>query len=149
MGNMAPVVQGESGYLNAWLPLGCEFIETSEGLTIKDANGASMAGYRTFDRTRRGRTRRASCEPADIILTGETDAQYSSAWGAFHFYGRVRPSDGLVILVRQPADPRVNHLGRDVFRGYMLSSEHMVGRRRLPGAKASHEMLWNLRRSEE
>ncbi|TFK48268.1 hypothetical protein OE88DRAFT_1664753 [Heliocybe sulcata] len=151
MADMAPVVQGESGYLNAWLPLGCKFLETSEGLTIQEANGQRVAQYRTFDRARKSRTRRASCEPVDIILTGETDAEHSSAWGAFNFYGRVRPSDGFIILVRHPDDSAYNGFGRDVFRGYMLSSQHIVGRRRyaFPEAKASYEMLWNLRSEVE
>ncbi|EPQ55880.1 hypothetical protein GLOTRDRAFT_129091 [Gloeophyllum trabeum ATCC 11539] len=127
-----------------------------DGLKITNAEGADIAHYRTFKDGPGGGTQRPSRDPVDIIVTGEvvppsTDPQHSSALGPFKFYGRVRPSDRLVVLVREPADPTMDHLGRDVFRGYLLSSRHMVGRRRhaFPDATESYETLWNLRRSEE
>ena len=54
----------------------------------------------------------------DIIITGEvcpltmqymdisdqrqTDHERGLAWGAFKYIGRMRPSDGLVVLLREP-----------------------------------------------
>ncbi|KAI0672575.1 hypothetical protein C8Q78DRAFT_1078082 [Trametes maxima] len=70
----------------------------------------------------------------DIILTGETSARHDLAYGNFTYYGRVRAWDGLVVLVRAPAAPRVPALGRDpdtldvyVFRGYLVGGENFVG----------------------
>ncbi|RDX45583.1 hypothetical protein OH76DRAFT_1486236 [Lentinus brumalis] len=61
----------------------------------------------------------------DIIVTGETPRTAALAWRAFHIYGRIRPWDGLVVLVRAPADPRE----RDtyVFRGYLVGGDALVG----------------------
>ncbi|VDB84188.1 unnamed protein product [Peniophora sp. CBMAI 1063] len=60
----------------------------------------------------------------DIILTGETDDNHGLAWGHFTIFGRVRAWDGLVALVRAPAEP-----GRPrwVFRGYLHYGQAFVG----------------------
>jgi hypothetical protein len=38
----------------------------------------------------------------DIIITGETDGRHGDAWGHYTVVGRVRPWDGLVVLLRTP-----------------------------------------------
>ncbi|THV03830.1 hypothetical protein K435DRAFT_851434 [Dendrothele bispora CBS 962.96] len=38
----------------------------------------------------------------DIIVVGETDKRHGMAWNPFKFYGRVRPYDGMVGLLRSP-----------------------------------------------
>jgi hypothetical protein len=38
----------------------------------------------------------------DIIITGETDGRHGNAWGHYSVVGRIRPWDGLVILLRTP-----------------------------------------------
>ncbi|KZV74146.1 hypothetical protein PENSPDRAFT_749642 [Peniophora sp. CONT] len=60
----------------------------------------------------------------DIIITGETDENHGLAWGHFTIFGRVRTWDGLVALVRAPAEP-----GRPrwVFRGYLHYGQAFVG----------------------
>ncbi|KAI0640478.1 hypothetical protein C8Q79DRAFT_1015256 [Trametes meyenii] len=70
----------------------------------------------------------------DIILTGETSARHDLAYGNFTYYGRVRAWDGLVVLVRAPAAPRVPQFGRDpdtldtyVLRGYLVGGDNFVG----------------------
>ncbi|EKM61870.1 uncharacterized protein PHACADRAFT_248766 [Phanerochaete carnosa HHB-10118-sp] len=61
----------------------------------------------------------------DIILTGETLPNHSEAWHHFTFYGRVRPWDGLVALVRVPSH---NHdLGTTIFRGYVIANQNFIG----------------------
>ena len=55
----------------------------------------------------------------------QTPRAAALAWRDFRIYGRVRPWDGLVVLVRAPADPRL----RDtyVFRGYVVGGDVLVG----------------------
>ncbi|TFK51207.1 hypothetical protein OE88DRAFT_1735149 [Heliocybe sulcata] len=62
----------------------------------------------------------------DIILTGKTERVHGIAWGHFTYVGRVRPWDGLVCLLRRPADPSQARLGNAVFRGY-IQGDNFVG----------------------
>ncbi|KAF8481802.1 hypothetical protein DFH94DRAFT_408329 [Russula ochroleuca] len=63
----------------------------------------------------------------DIIFTGETDLNHGMAWGRYTFLGRVRPWDGLIALVRLPADPSQWGRTRWVFRGYLHYGKVLVG----------------------
>jgi len=45
------------------------------------------------------------------LLTLQTDEKYGTAWGEFTIVGRVRPWDGLILLLRTP----VRSVGRFVF----------------------------------
>ncbi|EED79734.1 predicted protein [Postia placenta Mad-698-R] len=45
----------------------------------------------------------------DVIVTGESLPRHGQAWNHFHFYGRVRPWDGLIAIVRVPVEGP--HLG--------------------------------------
>jgi len=63
----------------------------------------------------------------NIIFTGETDSYHGMAWGRFTFLGRVRPWDGLIALVRLPADPNQRGRSKWVFRGYLHYGQVLVG----------------------
>ncbi|KAF5379763.1 hypothetical protein D9615_005748 [Tricholomella constricta] len=63
----------------------------------------------------------------DILITGETSQQHGDAWGHYKIIGRVRPWDGLIVLLRSPRDPEQAHLGEWVFKGY-LHDQNLVGR---------------------
>lgn len=87
----------------------------------------------------------------DVIITGEvceissrpirlsdrarqTEAPYAMAWNGYRYIGRIRPLDGLVVLLRESVcdpfrchtigspnlqlDPQRTDLGRALFRGY-------------------------------
>jgi hypothetical protein len=44
----------------------------------------------------------ASCDGvSDVILTGDTEWRHGMAWHFYNFYGRVRPWDGLITIVRE------------------------------------------------
>jgi len=71
----------------------------------------------------------------DIIITGETDIEHARAWGNYRFYGRIRPFDGLIVMVRESLTPEST--GRWIFRGYLNSDQNFVGRWR-DGATDPH-----------
>ncbi|RDB25822.1 hypothetical protein Hypma_006293 [Hypsizygus marmoreus] len=68
-----------------------------------------------------------SSEICDILITGETSERDGAAWGHFTLIGRVRPWDGLVVLLRSPRNPNEPHLGRWIFKGY-VHDQNFVGR---------------------
>ncbi|KAF5341371.1 hypothetical protein D9758_012282 [Tetrapyrgos nigripes] len=74
---------------------------------------------------------------ADILVTGETGEEHGSAWGHFNIVGRVRPWDGLVVLLRTPRDQQNAHLGKWIFRGY-LHDRNLVGRWRETSTAAKY-----------
>ncbi|KAG7444724.1 uncharacterized protein BT62DRAFT_933772 [Guyanagaster necrorhizus] len=63
---------------------------------------------------------------ADVLVTGETGQRHGDAWGHYSIVGRVRPWDGLVVLLQKPADPR-SDLGEWIFKGY-IHDQNFVGR---------------------
>lgn len=63
----------------------------------------------------------------DVLLTGEVDEKHAQAWNKYTFYGRVRPWDGLVGILRSAGNP-INHL---FFYGYLVGGETLVGNWRL------------------
>ncbi|KAJ7353132.1 hypothetical protein DFH08DRAFT_60456 [Mycena albidolilacea] len=84
-------------------------------------------GCKRFYPKAEGDSARPSTENvADVIVAGQTDDPYASAWGAFKIIGRVRLSDGLIVLRRES----VAGLGTTVLRGYMSSPRNFVGRYR-------------------
>ncbi|KAI0029418.1 hypothetical protein K488DRAFT_56422 [Vararia minispora EC-137] len=62
----------------------------------------------------------------DIVITGETDPYHGMAWGHYRILGRVRPRDGLVVLLRIPAASQAWR-PRWVFRGYVSGARSVVG----------------------
>lgn len=64
----------------------------------------------------------------DIIITGETGEKQGEAWGYYSYIGRVRRWDGLVVLLRKPADkPAFDSSGCYIFKGY-VHGQSLVGR---------------------
>ncbi|KAF8970671.1 hypothetical protein BDZ97DRAFT_1902010 [Flammula alnicola] len=116
----------ENGITNAWLPTDLQTIETDDGMQFFDGKGTFSTQYETF---RHGHTNlRGQKQITDVIITGKTDDQYVAAWGgAPQILGRVRLHDGLVVLTRySPLD--TEHSQRQVLRGYVTSSQNLVGR---------------------
>ncbi|EGO03021.1 hypothetical protein SERLA73DRAFT_158683 [Serpula lacrymans var. lacrymans S7.3] len=67
-------------------------------------------------------------DPLDIIITGETTQEFNQAWGAFRFIGRVRLSDGWVVLRREPKHAGDEGLGTWIFEGHVLYRRALVGK---------------------
>ncbi|KZV63421.1 hypothetical protein PENSPDRAFT_757963 [Peniophora sp. CONT] len=62
----------------------------------------------------------------EVLLTGVTPANFAVAWGSYRFQGRVRMSDGLVILRRDPVG--FGAATPAWLFGYVLGSRRLVGR---------------------
>ncbi|KAG1740668.1 hypothetical protein EDB19DRAFT_1908418 [Suillus lakei] len=75
-----------------------------------------------------GESKQSAHGAFDVIITGVTEDRYAAAWGGYRYMGRIRPSDGLIVLLREPLDPQMVELGRALFRGYIISSRNFVGR---------------------
>ncbi|KAF9447852.1 hypothetical protein P691DRAFT_670651 [Macrolepiota fuliginosa MF-IS2] len=76
---------------------------------------------------RRGtdRARVEQCDGVrDIIFSGTTDRRHALAWNDHTFYGRVRPWDGLIGILRLSNWPRPNPV---FFYGYLVGDETFVG----------------------
>ncbi|KAI0297858.1 hypothetical protein B0F90DRAFT_1669257 [Multifurca ochricompacta] len=88
-------------------------------------------------------------EIVDVILTGKTEAHLQPAWGNFVFSGRVRISDGLVVLIRQPLNAHGGRLPRrTIYAGYVLSSQNFVGKWKYCSPGAQWEGIWTLCKTE-
>jgi len=121
-----------------FLPPGCRFVNVQGGVNITDEDRSFNAFYETYeaepviedDRQDGFASGHASrfFGVIDIIITGETDHERGQAWGAYRYIGRMRPYDGLVVLLREPLHQNMAELGRAVFRGYLISSQNLVGR---------------------
>ncbi|KAF9011371.1 hypothetical protein BDQ17DRAFT_1346082 [Cyathus striatus] len=87
------------------------------------------------DRTRRthGRAWVPECVPGvgGVCVSGRTDRRHALAWNAYTFYGRVRPWDGLVGILRMARYPAVNHV---LFYGYIVNGRNFVGNWRVASA---------------
>ncbi|KAJ6578801.1 hypothetical protein DFH09DRAFT_347935 [Mycena vulgaris] len=104
--------------MDAWLP--SSWTEREGGIEVfDDSNNAQL--YETG-----GAHAHRPESIVDVIVTGQTDDPYASAWGAFNILGRVRLSDGLIVLRRDS----VAGLGTTLLRGYLSSSQNFAGRYR-------------------
>ncbi|KAI6037967.1 hypothetical protein EDC04DRAFT_2068919 [Pisolithus marmoratus] len=128
-----PVEEGGNAFFDAFLPQGCQWYEIEDGIEIVGKKNTFRTKYVPF----RGQQNSLRCsdvqdlssrEIRDVIIVGETEEPYASAWNGYKYIGRVRPSDGLVILLREPHDLHTDQLGRALFRGYVTSSCNFVGR---------------------
>ncbi|KAH7927557.1 hypothetical protein BV22DRAFT_264697 [Leucogyrophana mollusca] len=88
-------------------------------------------------------------QPLDVVITGETPQKYDAAWGAYNFAGRVRLSDGLIILTRKPKSAGDAGCGTWIFEGYMQSRRVLVGRWRSSGSRDQVGGIFSLSRTEE
>ncbi|KAG2151013.1 uncharacterized protein EDB93DRAFT_1083671 [Suillus bovinus] len=128
---------GNDAFENAFLPIGCRWHETEARIEFNGEN-ASFKAYYSPPRQEHleigfvGGTTGASKSSAhgafDVIITGATEEPYTAAWGGYRYIGRIRPSDGLIVLLREPLNPQMVELGRALFRGYIISSRNFVGR---------------------
>ncbi|KAG8215335.1 hypothetical protein J3R82DRAFT_8929 [Butyriboletus roseoflavus] len=150
-----PVAEDEISFFNAFLPLGSQWHEDESGIEFVGPNNSFRTHY-----TPLWRSRDVSDVPnmraLDVIITGITEAPYATAWNGYKYIGRIRLSDGLVVLLREPLDPQRVDLGRALFRGYVISSRNFVGRwRHISSAEqpAEWESIFSLckeeRRSQE
>ncbi|KAJ7054708.1 hypothetical protein C8F01DRAFT_483054 [Mycena amicta] len=92
---------------------------------VEHDDGVRVDGWSRFYETHRGDDP-PEREIFDILVTGQTDDPYASAWGHFKIIGRVRLSDGLIVLRRES----VAGLGTTVLRGYMSARQNFCGRYR-------------------
>ncbi|KAJ7699322.1 hypothetical protein B0H17DRAFT_306967 [Mycena rosella] len=107
--------------IDAWLP--AAWAERDGGIEVCDDSGSTRF-YETGVRNTVDTPRPDNI--VDVIVTGQTDDPYATAWGAFKIFGRVRVSDGLIVLRRES----VAGLGTTLLRGYMSSSQNFAGRYR-------------------
>ncbi|KAG0706197.1 hypothetical protein DFH29DRAFT_187553 [Suillus ampliporus] len=126
-----PLEDNEGVFENAFLPIGCRWYETEAGVEFTGENTSFKAYYSPprqghLETGLVGHTAGESKPSAhgafDVIITGVTEDRYAAAWGGYRYMGRIRPSDGLIVLLREPLDPQMVELGRALFRGYSVSS---------------------------
>ncbi|KAF8889099.1 hypothetical protein BD779DRAFT_418852 [Infundibulicybe gibba] len=86
----------ENGMLNAWLPPDLVYFEHGNGIEVSDPKGTLTTFYESC---REGYPSKRQAPAADVIIIGKTDERQSAAWGSFRVRGRVRLSDGLVVLL--------------------------------------------------
>ncbi|KAH0834088.1 hypothetical protein J3R83DRAFT_11373 [Lanmaoa asiatica] len=122
-----PVAEDEISFFNAFLPLGCQWHEDESGIEFVGPNNSFITHYTPFRPSRDARDV-SGTGALDIIITGITEAPYAMAWNGYKYIGRIRPSDGLIVLLREPLDPQRADLGCALFRGYVISSRNFVGR---------------------
>lgn len=98
--------------------------------TVESSDGSSGKAYHyePFQLSGVSKSGRNVRHALDVVITGETPRRFQSAWGAFKFTGRVRLSDGLITLTREPQNDGDNGSGTWVFQGYLRSRRTFVGR---------------------
>ncbi|KAJ7161047.1 hypothetical protein C8R46DRAFT_1106343 [Mycena filopes] len=105
-----PENEKQSREAGGWLPT--SWVEKDGGIEVLDERTTSVAHLEE--------------NVEDVLVMGQTDDPYASAWGAFKIFGRVRLSDGLIVLRRES----VSGMGTTLLRGYMSSHQHFAGRYR-------------------
>ncbi|KAF9458703.1 hypothetical protein BDZ94DRAFT_75155 [Collybia nuda] len=113
----------EQGTLNAWLPSDCRWVEKPNGIEVFDSDNTFRAFYETYKPGERSKT---YDDVVDVLITGKTDDRHAAAWGGFHFLGRIRLPDGLMVVSREA----LGGTGTELLRGYVTSSQNLVGRRK-------------------
>ncbi|KAJ6554483.1 hypothetical protein B0H19DRAFT_1377351 [Mycena capillaripes] len=140
-----PVLSGlEIGCMKAidtWLP--SSWVERDGGIEVSDKSNSCSRFYAKADKNLAQQR-----NIVDVIVTGQPDEPYAAAWGAFKIIGRVRLTDGFIVLRRES----VSGLGTTILRGYMTSSQNFAGRyRAIPlGCEAAEwEAAFSLCKTEE
>ncbi|KAI0049023.1 hypothetical protein FA95DRAFT_1604703 [Auriscalpium vulgare] len=148
---------------DSYLPLQSTWLPREDGMELYDPKSSHKVFYKTLMKERHDdapkniepgfapsgdKGKNANAGIVDVILSGTTQEHHGMAWGSYKFKGRVRLSDGLVVLAREPTDPR-SGLGRALFIGYVLSGQNFVGRWRVPtdsssASSAPYEGIWSL-----
>ncbi|KAF8579710.1 hypothetical protein K439DRAFT_369871 [Ramaria rubella] len=113
--------EDRDGILNAWMPSDEEIEIThapNEELRIWDRVTKTIASYRLYD------SHRDLLDPSeikDIIIFGTSISPNPGL--AAQYIGRVRRSDGLIVMTRDGPQ-----LGRELLRGYIHHGRNFVGR---------------------
>lgn len=94
-----------------------EMIFASAGLGMSSSSSSSSTGVR------------------EVYVVGSSLPRHRAAWGHHEFYGRVRPWDGLVGILRRPANR--NSRGYLFFYGYIVGGETWVGHWRFSNAEGA------------
>jgi len=122
--------QGEDSWLTScrWTPS-----EHDDGIDISDDRGSYMAHYVPLRPMHNAEdnslnTNDPKFGALHVVVAGKSEDQFGDAWGAYRFIGHIRPSDGMITLLRDNNDPLNSGLGRSIFRGYVTSSQNFVGR---------------------
>ncbi|KAJ2937012.1 hypothetical protein H1R20_g81, partial [Candolleomyces eurysporus] len=63
----------------------------------------------------------------DTIVTGEPDERHRLAWGSCVYYGRVRPWDGMIAILKQHPTTDPWNYGNFLFYGYIYGGDTFVG----------------------
>lgn len=108
---------------------------------------STKAFYRTFNPECHGETM-GDQEVVDVILSGRAESHLQPAWGNCEFWGRVRISDGLVVLVQYLLDFDGRRYGGRVCAGYVLSSQNFVGKWKYCSPGTQWEGIWSLNKVE-
>ncbi|KAL0952616.1 hypothetical protein HGRIS_006867 [Hohenbuehelia grisea] len=106
---------------SAWLPIGLEWEPVDDGIRVFDPDKGTVTTYQTFHKELDGPLLGTV---TDLIITGKPDREFAAAWGDITLVGRVRLSDGLVVLYGHSA------FGQYLYRGYVISGSNFVGRAR-------------------
>ncbi|KAH9039102.1 hypothetical protein EDB85DRAFT_2141354 [Lactarius pseudohatsudake] len=110
--------------------------------------GASTkAFYRTFNPECHDKSM-IDHEVVDVILSGKAESHLQPAWGNCEFWGRVRVSDGLVVLVQHLLDFNGLRYGGRICTGYVLSSQNFVGKWKYCSPGTQWEGIWSLNKVE-
>ncbi|KAJ7938461.1 hypothetical protein B0H13DRAFT_1943147 [Mycena leptocephala] len=114
--------------LEAWLP--SSWVEKDvRWIEVSDESNIRKRFYEKAERN--------LAHPANIVIGHirsfdethiniQTDDPYATAWGEFKIIGRVRLTDGLIVLKRES----IADLGTTILRGYMSSFRNFAGRYR-------------------
>jgi len=106
-------------------------------------NDSTEAFYQTFNPECPDETK-VDREVVDVVLSGRAESQFQPAWGNCEFWGRVRISDGLVVLIQHVIDFDGRHYGGRVCAGYVQSSQNFVGKWKYLTPGTQWEGIWSL-----
>ncbi|KAH9064380.1 hypothetical protein EDB87DRAFT_1598702 [Lactarius vividus] len=108
---------------------------------------STKAFYRTFNPECHDKSMNGH-EVVDVILSGKAESHLQPAWGNCEFWGRVRVSDGLVVLVQHLLDFNGIRYGGRICAGYVLSSQNFVGKWKYCSPGTQWEGIWSLNKVE-
>ncbi|TFK98200.1 hypothetical protein BDV98DRAFT_585076 [Pterulicium gracile] len=133
--NLFPLGLDELGghdVLNAWLPKGFHLNQSDDSVELSFERQGRRKSIRYTPWSSHYAT--PSIPPAatdlrDVIVTGQSSCKHAVAWFHIKLFGRVRPSDGLIVLIATMSKPAQTDVSphRWMFRGY-LHSDNLVGR---------------------
>lgn len=79
----------------------------------------------------------------DTIVTGDMDDAHRLAWGNHVYYGRVRPWDGLIAILKPHNSDDPRGYGSLLFYGYIYGGDTFVGNWRLAGEDPTSPVFEN------